>query len=356
MHDASPDDLPAIAGTKPSYHELKTGRRYSWCACGLSKKQPFCDGSHRGTGIEPVVYEAEVDGEEILFCLCKQTADGPHCDGSHNAIPGAYPLDDPDSAANRAIPEQHFDPATAAASLADNCYVFSTSQAERQHVGGFSYCRVISPAQGADYQSQFFAEAEHPTPFVSFGNRHVVLFIAEGCGEIDIGEVQFTIAPETGVYLRPGEDFRLRPDRPLKVYISACPAADQPVFSETSQSSFDTDFPERLVAVDSGKRNAMGARYFQMLVDKSMGSRVATQFIGHIPRSKAAPHRHLYEESLIILNGQGTMWTETARAQVKAGDVVFLPAKCEHSLEATTDEGLDVVGVIYPGDNPSINY
>ena len=37
MHDASPDGLPVIAGTKPSYHELKKGRKYFWCACGLQK-------------------------------------------------------------------------------------------------------------------------------------------------------------------------------------------------------------------------------------------------------------------------------------------------------------------------------
>jgi mannose-6-phosphate isomerase-like protein (cupin superfamily) len=100
----------------------------------------------------------------------------------------------------------------------------------------------------------------------------------------------------------------------------------------------------------------MGPRYFQCLVDKRIGSNVITQFIGHIPQSKAAPHRHLYEESLIVLSGEGCMWTESRKALVRAGDVIFLPRKQEHSLEATTPQGLEVVGVICPGDNPSINY
>jgi quercetin dioxygenase-like cupin family protein len=91
-------------------------------------------------------------------------------------------------------------------------------------------------------------------------------------------------------------------------------------------------------------------------VDKRIGSNVITQFIGHIPRSKAAPHRHLYEEAIIVLSGEGYMWTEDKKARVAAGDVIFLPRKQLHSLEATSADGIDVVGVICPGNNPSINY
>ncbi|MEM7704439.1 MAG: CDGSH iron-sulfur domain-containing protein [Pseudomonadota bacterium] len=349
-------ELPAIADVKPSYQELRQGRKYFWCACGLSKRQPFCDGSHKGTGIEPVMYEGQHDGEEVLFCNCKKTQDGPHCDGSHNAIPGAYLLDDPGSPENRAIPLRRFDAATSASALDDNCYVFSTSRAGRFKETGLSYCRVISPAQGAVYQSQFHALADQRTDFISFGDRHVVLFISAGRGTINIGGKLMDIEADSGVYIRPGEDFQLHPEIQLEVYISACSAADEPQFSPTQASVFDADHPQRRVSVDAGKRDEMGPRYFQMLVDKTIGSDVATQFIGHIPESKAAPHRHLYEEALIILRGEGMMWTETGRAPVEAGDVIFLPAKCEHSLQATNEAGMDVVGVIYPGDNPSINY
>ena len=73
------------------------------------------------------------------------------------------------------------------------------------------------------------------------------------------------------------------------------------------------------------QRTAMGPRYFQMLVDKRIGSRTITQFIGHIPRSKAAPHRHLYEEAIIVLAGEGYMWTEQRKAQ-GAGRRGDLPA------------------------------
>ena len=34
------------AGNGPIAIEVEKGKSYYWCACGRSKKQPFCDGSH----------------------------------------------------------------------------------------------------------------------------------------------------------------------------------------------------------------------------------------------------------------------------------------------------------------------
>jgi quercetin dioxygenase-like cupin family protein len=100
----------------------------------------------------------------------------------------------------------------------------------------------------------------------------------------------------------------------------------------------------------------MAARYYQLLVNRRHGSDMVTQFIGNIPPSKAEPHRHLYEESLVCLTGKGYIWTESKKVAVEKGDIVFLPSKQLHSMECTGPEGMDLVGVIFPGDNPSINY
>ena len=35
-----------IAQKSPIPVEVEAGKSYWWCACGLSKNQPFCDGSH----------------------------------------------------------------------------------------------------------------------------------------------------------------------------------------------------------------------------------------------------------------------------------------------------------------------
>ncbi|MCB1803211.1 MAG: CDGSH iron-sulfur domain-containing protein, partial [Gammaproteobacteria bacterium] len=76
---------PRIADTKPMPVELKAGETVWWCSCGRSKSQPFCDGSHKGTGFEPLEYTADKDGK-VFFCLCKRSANPPLCDGSHKQI------------------------------------------------------------------------------------------------------------------------------------------------------------------------------------------------------------------------------------------------------------------------------
>ncbi|ERS86297.1 glutamate synthase-related protein [Halomonas sp. PBN3] len=73
---------PIIADNKPQKVTLEQGKEYAFCRCGRSKDQPFCDGSHQGTGFTPQMFTAEEDGEAFL-CQCKQTGDAPYCDGTH---------------------------------------------------------------------------------------------------------------------------------------------------------------------------------------------------------------------------------------------------------------------------------
>jgi CDGSH-type Zn-finger protein len=75
---------PEIAGTEPMEVELTVGRKYSFCTCGKSTKQPFCDGSHKGTAFTPHVFEAKE--AKCWLCMCKRTGDRPYCDGSHNKL------------------------------------------------------------------------------------------------------------------------------------------------------------------------------------------------------------------------------------------------------------------------------
>lgn len=65
--------------------DVTEGRRYKWCACGLSKTQPYCDNSHKGTGIEPLTFTAESD-REVWLCHCKATTTPPYCDGTHHRV------------------------------------------------------------------------------------------------------------------------------------------------------------------------------------------------------------------------------------------------------------------------------
>lgn len=60
-------------------------RSYSWCTCGMSKKQPFCDGSHGPTGMTPKVVQI-TEKKKVAWCGCKATSTPPFCDGSHKKI------------------------------------------------------------------------------------------------------------------------------------------------------------------------------------------------------------------------------------------------------------------------------
>ena len=73
---------PTIADNKPIKVELAKGQEYYFCACGRSKSQPFCDGSHAGTGFTPKAFTADESGTAYL-CACKHSQNQPFCDGSH---------------------------------------------------------------------------------------------------------------------------------------------------------------------------------------------------------------------------------------------------------------------------------
>jgi CDGSH-type Zn-finger protein len=78
-------DTPEMPQKAPFPVEVTAGKTYFWCACGKSARQPFCDGSHKGTDFVPVKFEAAEDGR-VFFCGCKRSARAPLCDGSHNRL------------------------------------------------------------------------------------------------------------------------------------------------------------------------------------------------------------------------------------------------------------------------------
>jgi PhnB protein len=75
---------PRICDTKPARLELQPGK-YFWCACGQSKNQPWCDGSHKGGAFTPVEFVVE-EARQASMCLCKHTKNRPFCDGSHKPL------------------------------------------------------------------------------------------------------------------------------------------------------------------------------------------------------------------------------------------------------------------------------
>ena len=76
---------PSIAQKAPYATRVEAGKTYYWCACGKSRNQPFCDGSHKGSEFTPVAYTADKAGD-VYFCGCKASRKAPLCDGTHKSL------------------------------------------------------------------------------------------------------------------------------------------------------------------------------------------------------------------------------------------------------------------------------
>jgi CDGSH-type Zn-finger protein len=81
-------DLPKIFRREPTSVKVEKGKTYAWCTCGLSEKNPLCDGHHKtieGTAFNNLKFTAEEDGE-VLLCNCKRSGNPPFCDGTHRQL------------------------------------------------------------------------------------------------------------------------------------------------------------------------------------------------------------------------------------------------------------------------------
>jgi len=350
---------PTIARRKPYLVEVKEGKTYFWCACGLSKKQPFCDGSHKTTGFEPLKWIADASGEK-LFCACKHTKGQPLCDGSHNQLSDVYEeAKEGDGAGAELVDYQEQESGALKANLDNGCYVIRVPDESMQQRGVMRFYSVIGSADGAEQLSQYVATvATGESPVLHYPGSNAVLFVVSGEGTVNIGGHEFSVSSETGVCVKPGEAFQvtnLGAD-PVVMNISVCPHCETPEFLDEMPETFDASVPDRVQGVDESKQEAMADRFFQVLIgDESHGTPV-TQFIGEIPQSRAAHHRHLYEETITILSGEGFMWTDETKTPVQPGDTIFLPLKQAHSLECTSAEGMRLLGLFYPSMSPAINY
>ena len=66
--------------------DVKAGDKKAFCKCGQSKNGPYCDGSHKGTGITPEVVQF-TENKTVIICGCRTSKNGIYCDGSHKTLP-----------------------------------------------------------------------------------------------------------------------------------------------------------------------------------------------------------------------------------------------------------------------------
>jgi CDGSH-type Zn-finger protein/mannose-6-phosphate isomerase-like protein (cupin superfamily) len=357
---AIPNDQAVVAAKKPLLIQVDAQKYYYWCACGRSKKQPFCDGSHKGTSFQPLVWQAPKD-EKVLFCTCKQSKNPPFCDGSHNQLDAKYgKSDDPQSVVSDADVElvefavlnEHY----LRAALDNGCYVIrprvpdDTKQSITREA-------TIAKSLGSVHLDQYEIRLnEGQSPVWQVDGSDVVLFVMAGFGEVVIAGRATPIEPHCGVFIKAGESFQIVQHEALLINATVCPSDANWQELTTHHSHFDTSISPRVQGVDPEQQQAMADRFFQVLVDDSTQGSETTLFIGHVPQSRAAHHRHLYEETISVLSGQGFMWTDRTKAEIRPGDTIYLPAQQSHSVECCNADGLFLVGAFYPSMSPAINY
>ncbi|MEJ8568010.1 CDGSH iron-sulfur domain-containing protein [Elongatibacter sediminis] len=357
---------PVVAATKPKLVTLKQGRPYLWCTCGRSQQQPFCDNSHAGTGFEPLRFKPERSGD-FLLCQCKHTGDAPYCDGSHNNLGDGYEeASEEEIAASAHFPVTPRDGVEVGKALLDGgCYVRTVDPDALRQQGNIAWSPMIAPEDGANCLALYYLEARDSSDsgadraIMAFPGSHVALFVLEGEGEIHISGRTFPVGAEQGVYIGADEAFSIEPSTgsgTLRTTITICPQCEEPRWLDQMPENFNAELDERVFAFDPAKREPMADRFYQVLIDDNTGGADMTQFLGEVPKSRAAGHHHLYEETITILSGEGYMWTEGARAAVKPGDVIFLPRRQQHSLECTSEGGMRLVGVFFPAGSPAVNY
>ncbi len=242
--------------------------------------------------------------------------------------------------------------------LHGGCYVVTVEQQDLESHGNWHECLVISSKNGSALTQYFVRVMDGTSPISQFPGSEVILFVRSGEGNINIGGREFPLREQMGVMIKPDEAFSVSNpgSGPIEMLLTVCPACETRRWTEKMPAHFDSEYPQRTITVDPAQRQPMADRFFQLFVDENMGSRQVTQFFGEIPKSKPNSHRHLYEEAMCILEGEGYFWTADERAPVKAGDIIYLSRKQAHILQCTSDSGMTLVGLIYPQGSPAVNY
>lgn len=79
------ETLPRLSACEPVTVTVEPGKVYSWCSCGLTDKEPFCDSNHKKVEGMPFrsVKVMFREAGDVSFCRCRRTKTPPFCDDSH---------------------------------------------------------------------------------------------------------------------------------------------------------------------------------------------------------------------------------------------------------------------------------
>ena len=251
--------------------------------------------------------------------------------------------------------------------LEGGCRVHALREGEPFTHAGVRAWSVVGRHSGARHVSLRTLEFGPGPPAVLSSDCDDVWYVVSGRARLEIDGREHAVEPATGIYLAPGTVARVldTTSEPLLVASVRCPEprgmgllaedGDRRAAAEISRSPASTPRPPIARLADRAKETT-GDRWYQVLVDRSLGSEQVSQFVGCIPPGRAPDHYHNYEEVIVILEGRGRMWAGNTSAPVGVGSVIYLPIRQVHCLENTGDGPLLLLGAFYPAGSPAVRY
>jgi quercetin dioxygenase-like cupin family protein len=177
-----------------------------------------------------------------------------------------------------------------------------------------------------------------------------VLFVLSGKGTLRLADARYELGPETGAYLRPGEEYEIEAHDPDLMRVVSVTIAD-PVPADAEDHR---EVVRRLA--DQESRQATTGREFRIVADPSSGLRSATHFVGYIPTARAPEHFHTYDEVIYVIDGEGVLHVGETHRALSAGSSIELPARTVHCLENTGGDVMRIVAVFRPAGSPAAAY
>jgi len=232
--------------------------------------------------------------------------------------------------------------------LEGGCRVSTMHEGESRVSGSLRIWDQIGKASGAKAISLRVLEFGPGTsPALSNHDSDEVLYVLDGYCRVVIGEDEYELGPETGVYLRPGQTLRVENKGAEVVRFISSQSPAEPVKS--------SELPP-IVKLSDRRALPTADRWYRVLVDDEIGSEQVTQFVGSIPPGRAPDHFHEYEEVLFILRGEGRMWAGETHTPIGPGSCIYLPRRQVHCVENTGPGELRLLGVFYPAGSPAVRY
>ena len=176
-------------------------------------------------------------------------------------------------------------------------------------------------------------------------------YVLRGTGTLVTGEEQYALSVGHAFQVHAGQPWSFIDAQGLVLLVFGVPA---PVTPWAAQLAAPISAIVDVAALGAQAANAAtGDRQYEVLFDRSRGSRGATMFVGFIPTSGAPEHYHLYDEICVIVRGSGALHAGGRTQPLDVGSSFHVAPRFLHALENPNPEDLWVLGVFRPEGSAS---